>query len=193
MNELAEWDSFYLIVGSAAGALIGLQFVAMTLIAGRTNAASSSDAGAAFATPTIVHFVAAFLIAAFIRMPWRAESSAAAMCGLIGIIGAVYTVIVARRMATQTSYEPVFEDWLFHAILPLVSYLILVVAAIEVSSYERGALFGVGAATLLLVLIGIHNSWDAVTWNIFTDTSEKPDALSQPETADEIGDEPENA
>ena len=33
MTELDEWDSFYLIVGPAAGALIGLQFVVMTLMA----------------------------------------------------------------------------------------------------------------------------------------------------------------
>ena len=33
MSELAEWDSFCVIVGSAAGALIGLQFVVMILIA----------------------------------------------------------------------------------------------------------------------------------------------------------------
>jgi len=32
MTEFAEWESFYLIVGGAAGALIGLQFVVMTLI-----------------------------------------------------------------------------------------------------------------------------------------------------------------
>ncbi|PYR18792.1 MAG: hypothetical protein DMF98_25350 [Acidobacteria bacterium] len=35
MSEFAEWDSFYVIVGSAAGALIGLQFVVLTLIAER--------------------------------------------------------------------------------------------------------------------------------------------------------------
>ena len=33
MAELAEWGSSYIIVGPAAGALIGLQFVVMTLIA----------------------------------------------------------------------------------------------------------------------------------------------------------------
>ncbi len=33
MTELAQWDGFYVIVGSAAGALIGLQFVVLTLIA----------------------------------------------------------------------------------------------------------------------------------------------------------------
>ncbi|MEP7213897.1 MAG: hypothetical protein ABI791_12510 [Acidobacteriota bacterium] len=190
MNELAEWDSFYLIVGGAAGALIGLQFVAMTLIASRPNAASSADAGAAFATPTIVHFVEAFLIAAFVRMPWRNESSAAAMCGIVGVIGAVYTVIVARRMVIQTSYEPVFEDWLFHAILPLIAYMIIVISAIEVSSYERGSLFGVGAATLLLLLTGIHNSWDAVTWNIFADTGKSDGTPERKETDDR---EPEPA
>jgi len=29
------------------------------------------------------------------------------------------------------------------------------------------ALFGVGAAVLLLLLIGIHNAWDAVTYHVF--------------------------
>ena len=33
MLELKEWDSFCVIVGSAAAALIGLQFVVVTLIA----------------------------------------------------------------------------------------------------------------------------------------------------------------
>jgi len=34
MSELTEWDSFYVIVGSASGALIGLQFVVMMLCVG---------------------------------------------------------------------------------------------------------------------------------------------------------------
>jgi hypothetical protein len=35
MTVLSGWGNFYVIVGSAAGALIGLQFVVMTLIADR--------------------------------------------------------------------------------------------------------------------------------------------------------------
>jgi hypothetical protein len=31
MSDLAKWDSFYVIVEPSAGALIGLQFVVMTL------------------------------------------------------------------------------------------------------------------------------------------------------------------
>ena len=33
MTALSGWENFYVIVGSSAGALIGLQFVVMTLIA----------------------------------------------------------------------------------------------------------------------------------------------------------------
>jgi hypothetical protein len=46
MSELAEWDSFYIVVGPAAGALIGLQFVVMTLSAERPPL-RAAEAGAA--------------------------------------------------------------------------------------------------------------------------------------------------
>ena len=70
MSELAKWDSFYVIVGTAAGALIGLQFVVMTLIADRPP---TPAAGAAFATPTIVHFGTALLLSALLALHGRSS------------------------------------------------------------------------------------------------------------------------
>jgi hypothetical protein len=78
MSELAEWDSFYVIVGSAAGALIGLQFVVMTLVAERPPI-RVAEAGAAFATPTIVHFGAALLLSALLCAPRHTITIAAAL------------------------------------------------------------------------------------------------------------------
>ena len=72
MSELAKWDSFYVIVGSAAGALIGLQFVVAALIAERPPL-RAADAGAAFATPTIVHFCVVLLLAALAAPPGGPE------------------------------------------------------------------------------------------------------------------------
>src|SRR6476469_8724421 len=69
MNQFAEWYSFYLIVGGAAGALIGLQFVVMTLIASRGETNAPADAGKAFSTPTVVHFTTVLFIAALVRAP----------------------------------------------------------------------------------------------------------------------------
>jgi uncharacterized membrane protein len=161
MSELTEWESFYVIVGGAAGALIGLQFVVMTLIAERPPI-RVAEAGAAFATPTIVHFGAALLLSALLRVPWQTVTLAAGLWGLMGLGGAVYAVIVARRMRKQTTYRPEFEDWLFHLVLPLVAYAVLALSAFAAHAHMREALFGVGAATLLLLFVGIHNAWDAV-------------------------------
>jgi hypothetical protein len=167
MTELAAWDSFYVIVGSAAGALIGLQFVVMTLVAQRPST-PVPEAGAAFATPTVIHFGSALLLSALSRVPWNSITSASAIWGLIGLSGVTYTVIVARRMRSQTFYQPEFEDWLFHAMLPLLAYATLAMSAFAAPLQTRAALFGVGAASLLLLFSGIHNAWDSVAYQVFT-------------------------
>jgi hypothetical protein len=73
MSDLDDWDSFYVIVGSAAGALIGLQF----------------------------------------------------------------------------------------------AYVLLALSAFAAPSHTREALFGVGAAALVLLFIGIHNAWDGIAYHVF--------------------------
>jgi len=85
----------------------------------------------------------------------------------VGLCGMVYAFIVARRMRRQTAYEPVFEDWFFHVLLPFAAYAALAVSAFMARSNARPALFLVGAAALLLLFIGIHNAWDAVTYHVF--------------------------
>lgn len=167
MPELTDWESFYVIVGSSAGALIGLQFVVLTLIAERPHS-QMEEASAAFATPSVVHFGVALFLSAIGSVPWRSIGSLAIFWGLVGVVGIVYTLIVARRMRLQKAYRPVLEDWLFHALLPLAAYLLLVVAAWLARGEGRPALFCVGAATLAYLFVGIHNAWDAVTWHVFT-------------------------
>jgi|SRR2546426_2155271 len=166
MSELTEWNSFYVIVGSSAGALIGLQFVVLTLIAERPPL-RAPEAGAAFATPSVVHFGVVLLLSAVVSAPWHAISAIAVFWGLVGLSGIAYAVVVARRMQVQTAYRPVFEDWLFHVLLPLVAYAMLAVSAYVAPSHARPSLFLVGAATLLLLFVGIHNAWDAVTYHVF--------------------------
>jgi hypothetical protein len=170
MSELARWDSFYMIVGSSAGALIGLQFVVLTLIAARPprSRGDGSAAGNAFGTTTIVHFSVVLLVSALLRAPWDTVAPAAVITGLVGIGGTAYAVMTVLRLRRLIAYRPDFEDWLFHAILPLITYLLLAVAALAIFVQTRDALFAVGAATLLLLFVGIHNAWDAVLYHVFT-------------------------
>ncbi|HYL89912.1 MAG TPA: hypothetical protein VEU32_14240 [Burkholderiales bacterium] len=165
MPGFHEWESFYVIVGAAAGALIGLQFVVMTLLADKPHIASP-EAGAAFSTPNVVHFSAALLLSALMRIPWHGIGAAAVAWGAIGAAGLVYLVIVIRRMRSQRAYKPDWEDWIWHVLLPLGAYALLLVSALFARPDVEDALHAVAAATLLQLFIGIHNSWDAVAYHV---------------------------
>lgn len=168
MRELARWDSFYVIVGSAAGALIGLQFVVLTLIAERPRIIHSREAGAAFATPTIIHFGAALLLSALSRMPWQTLTAFAVIWGIVGFTGVAYAITVARQMRAQGAYRPEFIDWICYFVLPLAAYATLAGSAFAAWSHPREGLFGLAGAALLLLFVGIHNSWDSVSYHVFT-------------------------
>ncbi|MBA3913643.1 MAG: hypothetical protein H0X25_07260 [Acidobacteriales bacterium] len=167
MTALSGWQNFYVIVGSSAGALIGLQFVVITLVAELPVKNDLEQAGSAFATPTIVHFGAVLLLAAVISAPWHGTAAPAMIWGVVGLAGVGYELITVRRMRMQKAYSPEWEDWLFHVVLPFAAYAILAGAAYAVRFHPPRALFGVAAATLLLLFSGIHNAWDAVTYHIF--------------------------
>jgi hypothetical protein len=163
MSPLSAWESFYVIVGTSAAALTGLQFVVMALIA-ETETPSSTQTIAAFGTPNIVHFAAVLLISAILSAPWPSMRGPAVALSICGAAGVVYGVIVVRRARRQSGYKPVFEDWLFHGILPLFAYALLLLAAATIALRPTFMLFEIGAVALLLLFIGIHNAWDTVTY-----------------------------
>jgi hypothetical protein len=166
ITALAGWENFYVIVGSSAGALIGLQFVVITLIADTPIVRDVERASNAFATPTIVHFGTVLLLSALISAPWRGTGIVAILWAVLGLAGALYVLNVARRMRKQTAYAPVLEDWLFYFLLPFAGYATLVGSGAAYSHFGE-ALFAVAAAALLLLFIGIHNAWDGVTYHVF--------------------------
>ncbi len=160
--RLSAWESFYVIVGSSGAALIGVQFVVITLIAGMRPRTTAGSIGA-FATPTVVHLGGALLISTIMSAPWPSlfpTSVALAMCGLGGL---AYGAIVIHRARRQTDYRPVWEDWLWYATFPCGVYAALTLAALFLRTTTQLAMFVIGAAALGLLLIGIHNAWDSVT------------------------------
>jgi len=158
----AAWETFYVILGSSAAALTGLQFVVIVL--GAEVRAVTRGAVRAWGTPTIIHFCATLVLSCVMSAPWRAISNAALTVGLFGVIGILYVARVLWHAKRQADYKPVLEDWLWHFILPAIAYLALIVFALFLTSRTHGALFGVAASALLLLSIGIHNAWDAVTY-----------------------------
>jgi len=173
---IVGWESFYVIVGSSAAALTGLQFVVITLIADARRRGGPAEI-AAFGTPTVVHFCAALFVSALLSAPWPTLHGPRLTLLAGGAAGLCYTAIVLRRALRQRGYEPVFEDWLWHTILPAVAYGALLGAAAFMSRGVLLMLFVTAAAVLLLLYIGIHNAWDTVTFL----------AVDQPRPADAAG------
>ncbi|HUY95133.1 MAG TPA: hypothetical protein VMU71_07530 [Terracidiphilus sp.] len=171
-----DWQNFYVIAGSAAGALIGLQFVVLTLLSSLSRRVSMQGANV-YSTPTIIHFTTVLLLSAFMVAPMGSLGAYYAIHSVItlgGLAGFVYSLNNARHMR-HAGYKPQKEDWLCYAILPLAAYALLAVSAGGVFSIRLtdAGLYGIALATIILLVIGIHNAWDTVTWHVF-DRNEPP-------------------
>jgi hypothetical protein len=162
-SALADWANFYVIVGSSAGALTGLQFVVIALIAEAKVAGSMLEVRA-FGTPTIVHFCVALLVSAIVSAPWPVLSYVAIALGMSGAGGIIYALTVIRHARKQTAYSPDAEDWVWYAVIPLLAYAALVGAAVILPRRPETALFVVAVTSLALLFVGIHNAWDTVTF-----------------------------
>lgn len=158
-----SWENFYVIVGSSAGALTGLQFVVITLIAeGRTT--GNMNEVRAFGTPTVVHFCVALLIAAIASCPWQSLTQPAVALAACGVAGVVYILNALRHARRGTNYKPDLEDWIWYSWLPLLAYLFLFAASLLLIGHPQAGLFSIAAVSLLLLFLGIRNAWDTVTF-----------------------------
>jgi hypothetical protein len=162
-SALSRWESFYVIVGTSAAALTGLQFVVMTLVAEHLRPRDNEGVDA-FGTPTVVHFCASLMVSALLSAPWPSETGLDVALGVVGLAGLAYTGVVFRRARRQKGYQPVFEDWLWHVALPAVAYASLLAVSPVVGHASILPLFVIGGAALALLAIGIHNAWDTVVY-----------------------------
>src|SRR3954463_15899933 len=100
---LAEWESFYVMVGSSGAALTGLQFVVIALGADKRRLIGE-DTTRAFGTPTVVHFCAILLVAAILSTPRHTATSLGWCLLLCGIAGLACVASVVRGAGRQQKY-----------------------------------------------------------------------------------------
>ena len=162
---LSSWQNFYTIMGTAAATLTGLMFVVTTLIAGLDAHLSTLNAAvSAFNTPTVVHFGTVLLLAGALSAPWQTFLSLSLLLGLLGLGMVFYSIIVLRRMWRVPHYQSTLEDWLWYMAFPLLDHVLLIVAAFVLPKSPSVALYIVASVTMLLLLVGIRNAWDMVTF-----------------------------
>lgn len=166
LNAMAAWESFYVIVGSSGAALIGIQFVVIALVADLRKLSTTAESIRAFATPTVVHLGGALVVSALMSAPWPSLLGPSIALGMCSLGGLGYATSVLHHARRQTTYKPVWEDWLWYGLLPIGAYAALAVGALVLRTATLAAEFLIAGSALGLLLIGIHNAWDTVTYVI---------------------------
>ncbi|HEV8481519.1 MAG TPA: hypothetical protein VGR66_12060 [Candidatus Eisenbacteria bacterium] len=176
-ESMNAWESFYVIVGSSGAALIGLQFVVITLIS-EVQPLLARGAISAFGTPTVFHLGGALVISCLMSAPWPSVGSAHVALSVAGLAGIVYGIVTSYRATHQKAYKPVWEDWVWHVILPCAAYLALTFAALALDDTSQVPFFVIAAVALGLLLIGIHNAWDTVIYVVVDRPGSAPQETS---------------
>ena len=80
-----HWDSFYLLVGGAAGALIGLLFVVATLTRGAQDPDSALRGASVSLSPVVVHLGAVLAISALATAPGLSTATLGLVIGALAV------------------------------------------------------------------------------------------------------------
>jgi hypothetical protein len=158
------WENFFYLIGSAAGALIGIMFIVITLAAGHEPRRVSRGAPV-YVTPIVFHFAVVLVVSAISEVSALTSMAVATLVGASAVAGLAYSITTTIRLCRKGWEDPIpgWSDKCFYGFLPTTIYLALLGAAGAVWFGQRRAAFGIGAIMIGLLLLGIRNAWDLAT------------------------------
>ncbi|MGH7088426.1 MAG: hypothetical protein ACREFQ_05955 [Stellaceae bacterium] len=163
-DALAVWHDFYLLLGGGAATLVGLTFVAASIIAGAVQRDHEQGLNV-FITPTVLHFTAILVACLIAVAPIADPGKRGALLLALSIVGIGYSARVWLNMYRRGyAATVVLSDRLWYALAPVFAY-----AAVAAGALLAALAIPAGGAVLasglgLLLLAGIRNAWDMVIW-----------------------------
>jgi hypothetical protein len=159
------WDNYLVMMGTASAGLIGLLFVVITLTSGfdRNNALRGQ---ALYMTPTMVNFAVVFALSAVAEMPRLPPAGFVGLAGVALGLGFANAVRASLGIATPRAGAPIphWSDFWMYGATPGALYALGLVAVWLTwrgSQAAAAALFGL---LLIILLVGVRNAWDLITW-----------------------------
>jgi hypothetical protein len=158
------WADYYLLVGSAAAALVGLLFVVVTLTSGLQSA--TAERGARFYMTPIVFQLAIVLVLSGLAMaPELSPATVALTTAGVALVAGAYTGWIAWSFARgQVIHVPHWSDRWCYGFIPFVLYLLLAAIAAGFWCGFESAAVGLALFAIGSLLLAIRNAWDLVTW-----------------------------
>ena len=161
----AGWENYFMLLGAAAGGLIGLLFVVVTLTAGleRSRALRASEI---YLTPTLVHFAVTLVssaVAVAPRVNPRVAAVILAVAALAGLANAVRTCLGIYEFSKGDNPPHWSDIWCYGGAPGAIYVGLIGTSAAAWMGWPLAV--GAGAALLMiLMLVAIRNAWDLITW-----------------------------
>ena len=165
-DTMAEWHDFFVLLGTAAGTLVALLFVAASVSSGVFSLERRAPLRM-FLTATVVHFSSVLAVSLIMLLPlasWLLLGIIVLVCGSVGL---GYSVLAVRDSIRDGLIANVdWEDRTWYGVLPFLAYLIELAAGIVLACGAAAGCAVLAACMGLLLIVGIHNAWDITVWTI---------------------------
>ena len=158
------WESFYILIGTGAASLIGLLFVVVTLTQGRERSQTMRGISI-YMTPTVIDFAVVMIASALVTSPLPGAWVITVLGGgaLIGLGNAAWACIAIRANARGED-PPHWTDFWMYGASPLAVFLGLALVDAGLALKGVWAVDLLAILLLVLLLLGIRNAWDLITW-----------------------------
>ena len=154
---LEHWHEFYLLVGTAAAALVALLFVAASIGAGMLTRHAGGPTRT-YMSPIAFHFTSALFVSAAALVPTHTRLTLGVLVGLNAIAGTIYAAFVLRRLFTDNIAD--LPDRICYGIIPFFAYAAGLVAAYLIFRGSIHAPEFLAGTVVLLLIVNIRNAWD---------------------------------
>jgi hypothetical protein len=112
----------------------------------------------------VMHFAAALFACLLLTIPTHTWHTLGTLLGAGALAGSIYSGGLVVQMIIRRRFKVDLSDRLFYAFLPLVGYVLALIAAALLFTQHPLSAEMIAAAVLILLLAAIRNAWDMMVW-----------------------------
>jgi hypothetical protein len=154
---LKDWHDFYILLGTAAAALVALLFVAASIGASILTP-ERSRATRTYLSPILFHYAAMLFASLIALIPTQTPFWLGIGMGSVGLIGLLYSLFVCFQLFRDHVAD--IADLLGYGGGPAAAYAAVLISAFLFKSESAAAVNVAAGAFMLLLVVNIRNAWD---------------------------------
>lgn len=154
---LEDWHDFYILLGTAAAALVALLFVAASIGASAMRP-EHARARQTYISPVLFHYAAILFTSLIALVPTQTPLWLGISIGSVALAGLLYSLFVCFQLIRASVAD--ITDLMGYGGGPAAAYAAALVSACLFKSQSAAAVDVVAGAFMVLLVINIRNAWD---------------------------------